>query len=614
VIDLREFFSFTSKKLETVLGPGIKYFGIYMKLTDIPCRNLERICSDIYEEQNLFSYYLDLEISIKLLYSVLDLINDYTDVARKEKIKSELLACIRKYTNVNQSCHFFEGLHYLENKKKAIDLYLNKLDFGSANSTVDKIHREHGGLNKLYVNLAKTLRMKINEFGDVDIYILLDEFERITDNQKILINEIMRERQKYIGFKISSRRYGLTTLKTLNPKDFIIIGRDVELIDLEYTFRFKDKAKYRKLLIDVAMKRLESEGFFKKNKLTNIKKLLASITPEKEAKNLILGLKGKKEHIIRFKQFLLSRGVSSVDSIIGHVQCDQNPLVEKLNMLLVKRRIIYSKKGVARKKLYCDKEIQKMARDFLKSSSPKTAYNDLYAKNKLALLFQLTSEYRKRKIYAGFDTFVALSGGFTAWFLELCYNAFELAKDKGFPGNKVVIDIDSQRKAAENVAWDFLNKVVRNLPQVGIDVYYFILNIGAFFRALYSDELIREPEPTYFNTKTDSLEVKLREIIRKAHLWSVLQSKIPMRPKTVGEPLPDVHIIHPILAPVFQISYRTRGRTTLSADDVELLIKGTEKDIKRLIIRYRDKSQSKQDRIRSKKAKMEPKKQGELFD
>ena len=156
--------------------------------------------------------------------------------------------------------------------------------------------------------------------------------------------------------------------------------------------------------------------------------------------------------------------------------------------------------------------------------------------------------------------------------------------------------------------------MVINIDKVGNDIYYFSLNTGAFFRALYSDEIVREPEPTYFNTQTGKLLDNSRMIIEKAHQWSVLQSKVPMMPKTVGEPLPDVHILHPILAPAFQISYRTRGRTKLTPKDVELLIHGSERDIKSLVSKYRNNLLFQRNMRKERKEKKESNNQMELFE
>lgn len=590
ISNICDFFEFSSEKIKNILGRKVQYFGIYRRLTEIPSSLFKNKCKTKQEEQNLFNFYLDLEISTKLITSITELIENYNNVSKKEEIKLKILSCVKKCSDISASAVFSDISEYLTNKKKQIDLYLGSLRINESVIFSEKFREPiMGGFFRLFFNLAEVLRTTVEEFNGVKIYILLDEYERIEEHYKILINKIIRERNKFLEFKISSRRYGLSTLETTNPNDFIIIGRDAELIDLEYVFRYKNKVKYKKLLADVAEKRLEVEPFFIDKKLTNIKKLLKSITSEEEVNSFTAEKEFKLKHRKRFENFLVSHNVIDMNKTMNLVKCDENFLIEKLNMLLIKRRIIYQRKGAKRKRLYSDEEISKMARNFIKNPSQKTSYFYLYNKNKIALLFQLLSEYRKRKIYAGFDTFASLSGGFVAWFLELCYSALEFAKDKGFFQNSVEIDVDSQRRAAEKTAWDVLNKMVKNIEKVGIDIYYFSLNIGAFFRTLHLDDLVKEPEPTYFNTQTGRLSDNSKMIIEKAHQWSVLQSKVPMMPKTTGEPLPDVHILHPILAPAFQISYRTRGRTHLSQEDVELLIRGSEKEVKNLIAKYREK-------------------------
>jgi len=606
--NLSEFFKYTAGRINRVLGREIKYLGIYSRLTDIPTSLFKNKCHTEQQEQILFKFYLDLEISIKFVSSLMGLIENNTNVQKKRRIESVILESVKKCSDIPKTATFPDILEYLTNKKKQVDLYLGSL---SLNDSTSEHNQESpsfiSGLYELFTKLAEVLQTQVEEFRDTNIYILLDEYERIEDHLKIVINTIVRRRNEFLKLKISLRRYGLPTTRTLNPNDFIIIGRDIELIDLEYLFRYS-KGKYKKLLFDVAQKRLESEQFFSSRKVTDIRKLLKSITLEIEGSNLTQGKRKELEHRKRFKDFLLLNKVDNINATINAVKCDANVLVEKLNMLLVKRRITYQKRGARKRRLYSNSEISEMATNFMKTKRVKSAYSHLYEKNKLALLFQLASEYgkyNKKKIYAGFDVFAALSGGFVAWFLDLCYCTFENVRDKGFSSDSFEIEVDLQRKAAEKVAWDFLDNVVRNLERIGVDIYYFVLNNGAFLRALYLDELLREPEPTYINTKTAMLKDTSQYIIKTAHFWSVLQSKIPMKPKEAGEPLPDVHILHPILAPAFQISYRTRGRTNLPPPDMELLISGSESDVRKLVAKYRDKPLSK-NRI--------PLRQRKLFD
>lgn len=592
ITNLDEFFEYSSERVNKALGRKINFLGIYSKLTEIPTSLFENKCHNKQQEQILFKFYLDLEISIKFISSLMGLIEHYTNIQNKKRIEAKILDCVKSCSDIPKSAKFSDILKHLTDKKNQIDMYLGSFDINNSGVTSNELPRfSVSGLFELFINLVEVLQTQVEEFRDINIYILLDEYERIEEHLKIVINSIIRSRNEFLKLKISLRRYGFTTSRTLNPSDFVLIGRDAELIDLEYICRHS-KSKYKRLLLDIARKRLESEQFFQSRQITDIRKLLKSITIESEASNLILEKRVKLEHRKRFEAFLSLYETADFDETMKTVECDENILIEKLNMLLVKRRIIYQKRGVKKRKLYSNSEISDMATDFMRKPRERSSYFYLYEKNKLALLFQLVNEYgkyNKRKIYAGFDTFAALSGGFIAWFLDLCYSTIENTRDKGFPNDLLEIGVDLQRKAAEKVAWDFLDNVVRNLERIGDDIYYFVLNTGAFFRALYLDELLREPEPTYVNTKITGLKDTSQQIIKTAHYWSVLQSKIPMRPKEAGEPLPDVHILHPILAPVFQISYRTRGRTKLPPEDMESLITGSEADVRKLVAKYRDK-------------------------
>jgi hypothetical protein len=593
IISIDRFFEFSSNSISGVIGSKKSFLGIYRKLTEIPCKYLKLICKNELEEHNIFNFYLDLYISIKFINVLMELLEHYSNSQRKDIIQSKIICCVKGHSDLENITNLASIVSSLEERKNKIDLLLDNLHLNYApKNYFSKEIKSIGGVFRLFFNIAKVLKQEVSEFKNVKIFILLDEYETIEKSQKRVINDLIRLRDRYLELKISSRRYGLETLQTLNPNDSISIGRDVELIDLEYVFMYENN-KYKKLLYDIARKRLMAEPYFKKRKLTNIKLLLETISPEEEAKMIIGNNKRKLVHRNNFSTFLNRYNVKDIKKIMNVIKDDKNPLIEKLNMLLVKRRVIYYRAKALNERLYSDVDIRKMANIFKRYPQKRNSYYNLYSTNKLALLFQMCYEYGKygeRKYYAGFDTFADLSGGFSAWFLELCYFALEFAKDSKVIYNKSLIDIKSQERSAGKVAWEFLDNAIKNLEQVGSDLYYFVLNTGAFFRALHSDDLLREPEPTYFNTKTNKLDNRFKSIIQTAHYWSVLQSKIPMSPKTVGESLPDVHILHPILSPAFQISYRTRGRTDLDPNDVKTLIMGSEEDIRKLINTYRDSS------------------------
>ena len=181
-----------------------------------------------------------------------------------------------------------------------------------------------------------------------------------------------------------------------------------------------------------------------------------------------------------------------------------------------------------------------------------------------------------------------LSSGIIRSFLELCYHVFNFAifYEVDSLVNNGRINWDSQHQGILREAADFFDWI-RSIPKFGSNVTLFIDSLGTLFRSLhYTDERISEPEPTYFNTEYDALSQEAKKILDVAVMWSTLQQKEPMQPKEPRGILPDVYLLNRILTPRYRISYRTRGRTDIKPEDLEILLLGDEDGKKRVIRKY----------------------------
>jgi len=87
-----------------------------------------------------------------------------------------------------------------------------------------------------------------------------------------------------------------------------------------------------------------------------------------------------------------------------------------------------------------------------------------------------------------------------------------------------------------------------------------------------------EPEPTHFETNTSRLKDKASRIFQAAVDYSYIQEKPSMEPKSHHEIKQGDFLINRIFAPWFKISYRVRGRTKISPEQLSGLIEGSEED------------------------------------
>jgi len=428
--------------------------------------------------------------------------------------------------------------------------------------------------------LPKSFCSYVKELQDKNFILLLDEYENLTFDQQTILNTYIKHTQLPVTFRLGMRINGFRTYETLNENEFLREGADFRRILFEDILLSKSD-EYRKLLKNIVEKRLKLHPQLEKLGLTDIESILGkSPSPEQEAK-FLLETKIKQAHFKRASRFLKGTGrygPKEIEKIIQDLAYPRNPIVEMLNILLLVR-------GTS------PEEIKDMMRDFVenrKSSNEYKTYAYLYEKNKVALLFHLARDCRRPKRYFGFDTFCMLSSGIIRSFVELCYHTFNYAIFSELNQLKNgKISWESQHEGAVREARDFFDWM-QSIPKYGSWVTLFVDSIGTLFKSLhYSDERIREPEPTYFNTRYDALDEKAKEILDVAVMWSTLQRIAePMQPKAPDESLPDTYSINKILAPHYRISYRTRGRTDIKPEDLEVLITAPEEEKKKIIKKY----------------------------
>ncbi|NQS90167.1 hypothetical protein HQ584_10305, partial [Patescibacteria group bacterium] len=277
-------------------------------------------------------------------------------------------------------------------------------------------------------------------------------------------------------------------------------------------------------------------------------------------------VKNREKHWQSFKNSLkLSKSKDEVDKIIACLEFPANPIIEKLNMLLYFR-------GKSPEK------IRNRLAEYLKGENKQ--YSRLYQKNAFNLLFQLYSDYPPAgKKYTGIDVFINLSSGIIRFAIEICNQALNNAYNYGYEPNKEnPVGVLHQDFGAKYHAKLQYNDVLRIPGNLGLPVQEFINQIGTIFRALHMDQYLVEPEPTHFETNYSEISGKAKKVFDAAIKYSCLQVKPPMDPKSYIETKKTDFLTNRVFAPHFEISYRLRGRTPISASQINRLITGNPKE------------------------------------
>jgi hypothetical protein len=394
------------------------------------------------------------------------------------------------------------------------------------------------------------------------LYVILDELEYLNDYQKGCIGEFVKNSDETsVIFKIGSR-YMPHNLAVGQSNEVLQESHDYLKINISDALNVANNNDYLNLVKNILNKRLEKSESFKKAGITDIEQLFPNRTVEEEAIELV---QERCKHWDQFKTYLKknkSKKEKETEDIISYLEYPDNPIIEKLNMLLYYRD-------------YKPMEINQMFHKYLLGENQQ--YSELYSKNSLNLLFQLYSDYRAEKKYDGIDTYIYLSSGIIRNVILLCNEALNTAYNYGYNLDKDdPIEVRYQDYGAKNYSKLQYESITQIPNNIGLDVQNFINEIGNIFRKLHLDPRLTEPEPTHFETTYSKLNDRAKKIFEAALNYSFLQKKNSMAPKNKNGIKKDDYLINRSLAPYFKISYRLRGRTYISPYDISVLISDNE--------------------------------------
>lgn len=414
----------------------------------------------------------------------------------------------------------------------------------------------------LTFKIPEIVKNTINEFEQkIDFIIMIDEFENFLVPQQRMVNTLLKFTKSGTAFRIGMRLEGFRTFDTSSKDDYIKEGRDYRKIIFEEVL-IKDSG-YKKFLFDIAQKRLEQVKFFKEKEFLNISSILGK-SEDLEEEAITLSKNNPDKHFISFLNNLPSDEVKLL-------KYPKNPLMEMLNILWVSRKVE-------------PKTVNKAMTDYLEGKKNKNSNkykNDYINKYKLSLMFLLASIHRKSKNFYSFNTFSFLSSGIIGHFIELCRKSFQYAE---FENRELLFEKGKilhiqQDKASKDVATSEL-QMIQRIEDYGDSLHRFIINLGNIFRDYHKDKTIKYPETNQFTVDIDSLEEYDRNAIKAALKWSVIQKKPALQQPAPGQHINDIYTINRIFAPMFKISYRTRGGFSVKLSPSEINEFMTKTDVK----------------------------------
>ena len=518
-----------------------KYFselgsiGVYLNYKEDSARLIENLAFNDDVKYDIFKYYYELFISLQTVIAIgelssFDINNEYMD---KEGLIDDFNAVF------NSSASSINEMTNMINKEiKNIDDWMKMCRYISNPEVLF-----YGFVKeKLIQKLIASIRNRISIFHDINLLVLLDEYENMGKWQ-IVTNTFIKQKEGGLGlmYRVGTRPEGMNN-KTLIG-DNLQNSRDFILHDL--LVNKDNRGKWNIFLKEVAGRRLELCGYDR-----DIVKFLGS------RENIV----DESLRIAKKNHFDLLEHLGMTSNQVDGLRCIHNPLIEMMNILWA----IRGKKAA---------DIREKMLQYLENKTENTKYKrDFTDKYKYQLLLCLANYNRVPKEYYSFTTFSFLSHGSVNDFISLCRNTFIHLDDEYYSNmsNSKTIPISIQSKGAHETAIDLLNNLELN-NENGIFMHTFIRNLGKTFKNFNRickngkrvESFAKYPETNQFvfvNETEISTDEGLSVILRRLVKWGAITKVREIKRKSLDLPqIGYIYKINPVFSPLFSLSYRTRG-------------------------------------------------------
>ncbi len=555
----REINDLSLNEIEKFLNT-INFIGIYLRFKSIDYDKIKE------ELDFLFMPYFSIKVA-EQIFNFLKIFRNKNIISSKtEKEIVEYFIKQIKHPEINITEDFNSAINLI--KEEIIPYFesiFNLISYCSVKEINKTITIPNIIGKNIIFGLSDLIFSKIDYLRNKRLFILLDELEFLNDYQKRRIGALIKNSDETnVVFKISTR-YLPEVLPVGDSDEVLEEINDFRKIVIADAFNGAHRGKqaiYAEIINNILNKRLAYSSYFKGLGVKTIDQLFPNFKAIDEAIKIVRnGKEYRKKHWDKFKSELKKTKISEeINIVIKNLEYFENPLIEKLNMLLYYRG-------------YDAEEINKMFKHYLKGENEK--YKTLYKKNALNLLFQLCSDYGVRKKYAGINVFIFLSSGIIRNSIELCNESLNNAYFFGYhPTKNNPIDFIYHDMGARHQALLQYENMTRISENLGLRVKNFITQIGTIFRSLHLNKYLIEPEPTHFETTYLNITGEGKKVFDAALNHSYLQRKPTMATKGFSDIKRDNFLINRILAPYFEISYHLRGRTYINALQIQELISG----------------------------------------
>jgi len=423
------------------------------------------------------------------------------------------------------------------------------------------------------------VRNEVETFKDIPFLYLIDELENLTVLQQQYINTLIRERREGVSFKVGARLYGVRTLMTFSGGEENKEGSEFESLPLDVEFR--SNQNYNEFAAKLVARRIYEANSDRFTDETRVLQDLNAYFKTHSSENY--GLEetqfltdidsANRVHFKHLRQQLIDHAKQldelSIQEVLKNLSFGQYPLIEKLNIYL-----LYQDWYRKRNLVESSKSIQKHCAEFLANSASSTRHKEAWGHFKGDLLAQLLRENRKKQVYLGFDTFIAMSCGLPRNLLNILKHIFKWANFNNEEIFRQPISAESQIQGTRQAAEWFFSDASTKGPKAPI-VSRSIERLANVFREIrFADKPI-ECSPCTFGFERGAASPQASEIIKLAEQYSLLIEITRGHFDKNSLRLDAKYQLNPMLAPIWDLPVGRRGTVSLKPNEIEAIFADT---------------------------------------
>ena len=517
-----------------------KFIGIYHKVDTNHVRAFTGGGLSEDDWKKLFGHYFNLIICRELLF----FIKWHGEKAENDEFfSSDVCRLIAKSLHLNDS-------------GKDINFLYQEIELAMYNfqSQINNISNKNIPLLSMQGDPIKLIIkhvIELKQYKDKMFYILLDEYENLTEYQQQCINTLIKHNTNSLSIKVGVRELGWRTKHTLNVEESLTDPADYFMIDIER--EFANDRYFDKFAQDVCQQRIVKLFNINNNdKEFSLINSLISLNMEEEA--IKLGI----DKLITLDKY-------------NKLDKEKKEYFAKLSSLyqffLIYWADVYSK------------NLSNIISEHKKNIS---VWNTRFENYKYSMLFKIKKGRGMggiQKYYSGWKTFIKLANGNIRYLMQLVYRSYEIHIKNGneisSPVSPKIQTIAARETGSKNMA------ELEGLCKNGTQLTKILFGFGRVFNLLISENNKKAPEINQFVIKGNKSE-KCNELLRDAVMYLACIRITGNKPSDKSTTKDYMYALHPIFAPFFVFSHRKKRKIEISEEEFLGIISDSNKYIKNL--------------------------------